>query len=85
MVYPDINECEPGVDGCDHHCTNNVGSYYCTCMDGYKLESNNHTCTGSIYTTYHIRNGKISSTFATLELVAVIQLLSIVITSGPLT
>ena len=51
MVYPDINECEQGVDGCDHNCTNTVGSYYCTCMDGYKLESNNHTCTGSLLHT----------------------------------
>ena len=42
----DIDECEQGLDGCDHNCTNTVGSYICTCMDGYELESDNHNCTG---------------------------------------
>ena len=44
--YLDIDECEQGSDGCDHNCTNTVGSYLCMCMDGYELESDNHTCTG---------------------------------------
>ena len=46
LFHSDIDECEQGSDGCDHNCTNTVGSYYCTCMDGYELESDNHTCTG---------------------------------------
>jgi len=45
--HSDIDECEEGTDGCDHNCTNTDGSYYCTCMDGYELESDNHTCTGN--------------------------------------
>ena len=48
LLFPtDIDECEQGSDGCDHNCTNTVGSYNCTCMDGYELESDNHTCTGT--------------------------------------
>ena len=48
FIFPsDIDECEQGSDGCDHNCTNTVGSYYCTCMDGYELESDNQTCTGN--------------------------------------
>ena len=47
IVILDIDECEQGLDGCDHNCTNTVGRYYCTCMDGYELESDNHTCTGN--------------------------------------
>ena len=47
-MYVDIDECERGTDGCDHNCTNTDGSYYCTCMDGYELESDNHTCTGDL-------------------------------------
>ena len=47
ICISDIDECEQGSDGCDHNCTNTVGSYYCTCMDGYELESDNHTCTGA--------------------------------------
>ena len=46
IIYSDIDECVEGTDGCDHNCTNTDGSYYCTCMDGYKLESDNHMCTG---------------------------------------
>ena len=47
IAFPiDINECEQGSAGCDHNCTNTAGSYNCACMDGYKLESDNHTCTG---------------------------------------
>ena len=46
LFHSDIDECERGTDGCDHNCTNTDGSYYCTCMDGYILESNNHTCAG---------------------------------------
>ena len=47
IAFPtDIDECEEGLDGCDHNCINIFGSYYCTCMDGYELESDNHTCTG---------------------------------------
>ena len=45
--HSDIDECEERTDGCDHNCTNTDGSYYCTCMDGYELESDNHTCTGN--------------------------------------
>ena len=45
-MYTDIDECIVGLDGCDHNCTNTVGSYYCTCMDGYVLEADNHTCEG---------------------------------------
>ena len=46
IFYSDINECEQGLDRCDHNCANTVGSYNCTCMDGYELESDNYTCTG---------------------------------------
>ena len=46
IFHSDIDECIHGLDGCNHNCTNTVGSYFCTCMDGYELESNNHTCTG---------------------------------------
>ena len=47
--HSDIDECSEGTSGCDHNCTNTDGSYYCTCMDGYILESDNHTCTGNDY------------------------------------
>ena len=49
IFHLDIDECAQGSDGCDQNCTNTDESYYCTCMDGYELESDNHTCTGNVY------------------------------------
>ena len=48
FIYVDIDECTQGSDGCSHNCSNTAGSYFCTCMDGYELESDNHTCTGDV-------------------------------------
>ena len=47
-VHADIDECVVGLAGCDQKCTNTAGSYFCNCMDGYVLESDNHTCTGNV-------------------------------------
>ena len=67
IFHLDIDECEEGTDGCDHNCTNAVGSYFCTCMDGYELESDNQTCTGNnllniqykcVYICMNIRTNK---------------------------
>ena len=46
-IILDINECVQGSAGCSHNCTNTAGSFYCTCMEGYELESNNLTCKGN--------------------------------------
>ena len=48
-LIADIDECAEGSDGCNHNCTNTAGGYMCFCMDGYQLESDNHTCTGNNY------------------------------------
>ena len=42
----DINECKQGNGGCEHTCTNTIGSYYCTCNSGYKLSKEKH-CSGN--------------------------------------
>ena len=46
IFHSDIDECVQGLAGCDQNCNNTVGSYFCTCMDGYELELDNHGCTG---------------------------------------
>ena len=40
----DIDECSEGISGCSQLCTNIIGSYYCTCLNGYQLSNDNHTC-----------------------------------------
>ena len=41
---PDINECDTDNGGCDHNCTDSIGSYDCSCDIGYILATDNHGC-----------------------------------------
>ncbi|XP_019641415.1 PREDICTED: uncharacterized protein LOC109482956 [Branchiostoma belcheri] len=43
-VCNDINECLTNNGGCQHRCSNNAGSYTCSCNTGYSL-SGQHSCT----------------------------------------
>ena len=40
----DIDECSEGLSGCAHLCANTIGSYACTCEDGYQLSDDDHSC-----------------------------------------
>ena len=44
--YLEIDECTENIDYCDHLsiCANTVGSFTCTCKDGYQGQGN--TCNG---------------------------------------
>lgn len=48
----DINECQAMVGGviskggCQHKCTNTIGSYICSCNEGYYLANDEKTCEG---------------------------------------
>jgi len=42
----DIDECENGTNNCGQNCSNTLGSYYCSCIDGYVLLSDYHNCFG---------------------------------------
>ena len=44
--FTDINECAQNNGGCSHDCTNIMGSYYCACLEGQTMSSDNHTCVG---------------------------------------
>ena len=41
----DIDECEGRP--CDHICTNNVGSFECSCRSGYLLQIDGTSCSGT--------------------------------------
>ncbi|KAK2163997.1 hypothetical protein NP493_1438g00012 [Ridgeia piscesae] len=40
----DIDECAEQTSGCEQNCTNSVGSFQCSCNDGYTLEKDNTSC-----------------------------------------
>ena len=43
----DINECDFSNGGCEHRCTNTIGSFNCSCDRGYQLDDKNgFNCTG---------------------------------------
>uniref|UniRef100_H2YXY1 Thyroglobulin type-1 domain-containing protein n=1 Tax=Ciona savignyi TaxID=51511 RepID=H2YXY1_CIOSA len=41
---PDIDECVTDTHDCHHNCENNVGSFDCTCDEGYHLTEDLKTC-----------------------------------------
>ena len=42
----DINECTTNNGGCLQTCTNTSGSFVCSCMAGYTLDSDSRSCNG---------------------------------------
>nr|XP_029726132.1 uncharacterized protein LOC109432373 [Aedes albopictus] len=40
----DTNECIRTNGGCQHHCINSDGSFYCSCKYGFKLDADKHSC-----------------------------------------
>jgi len=51
--FQDINECN-GDHECDQGCNNTVGSYSCSCDDGYLLGTDGRTCEGKPTHSVHI-------------------------------
>ena len=45
-VTLDIDECSMQVDDCEHNCNNTLGSYTCSCSDGYILDRDGIQCNG---------------------------------------
>ena len=39
LYHTDIDECNNGFP-CDHICTNTMGSFECSCENGYSMNSN---------------------------------------------
>ena len=46
LSLSDINECENNNGGCDHNCSNLIGSFECSCREGYELDEDKLTCNG---------------------------------------
>ncbi|XP_053776938.1 multiple epidermal growth factor-like domains protein 6 [Desmodus rotundus] len=43
----DVNECATGNGGCEAHCCNTVGGFYCRCPPGRQLHGDGKTCRAS--------------------------------------
>ncbi|MCG8626666.1 MAG: hypothetical protein MJE68_32280 [Proteobacteria bacterium] len=46
-MYADINECSNGTHSCKQVCNNTQGSHLCLCYNGYELNVDGYTCTGT--------------------------------------
>ena len=42
----DFDECLNGTHRCDYNCSNTIGSYDCSCPNGYDLAPNGRKCNG---------------------------------------
>ena len=45
----DIDECEVTNGGCDHNCKNFIGSYECSCDEGYVLQTDGKRCESMVF------------------------------------
>ncbi|CAH1271521.1 FCGBP [Branchiostoma lanceolatum] len=44
VTCTDVDECGMNNGGCEQTCTNTMGSYVCSCDDGYTLNADGHSC-----------------------------------------
>ena len=44
----DVNECREGTDLCAQNCHNSIGSYVCTCVDGFIISIDGVNCIGEL-------------------------------------
>ena len=59
----DINECDNANGGCEHDCTNIIGSSTCSCHEGHLLDLNGLNCSGeqNHQSTKFCQDGKLTS------------------------
>jgi len=49
VVVSDKDECAVNNGGCQQVCKNTVGSYQCSCQNGFTLHANKHDCKEGIF------------------------------------
>ena len=49
LSFKDINECAVNNGDCEQLCNNSIGSYWCSCVTGYTLDTNYRNCSGVYY------------------------------------
>ena len=53
-MFADVNECDVFNGGCETTCTNNEGSFVCSCAIGFILAANGLDCDGELLITVNI-------------------------------
>ncbi|ELU02120.1 hypothetical protein CAPTEDRAFT_196603 [Capitella teleta] len=53
----DINECDNNLSTCSQNCTNIDGSFTCSCMDGFVLDSDGVSCSASACSPFTCPDG----------------------------
>ena len=48
FVFQDVDECTNNNGGCEHLCSNTIGSFLCDCGAGYQLDGNGLNCNGKL-------------------------------------
>ena len=56
---PDVNECKYRPCDVFGYCTNTLGSYFCSCNEGY--EGDGHKCTGKAFFIKHSKHQRLIS------------------------
>ena len=44
LLYVDVDECATNTTDCEQGCNNTIGSFSCTCIEGYTLSDDGKTC-----------------------------------------
>ena len=55
FLHIDILECLVNEGGCEQNCMNTIGSFVCSCDDGYTLNDDERTCTGRFFLKSSLR------------------------------
>ena len=45
-IIADVDECSEETDECTQNCDNTIGSYVCSCNDGFIIDVDRRTCDG---------------------------------------
>ena len=58
VKFLDINECQTSNGGCEQVCANTVGSFECSCNQGFSLSSDGANCNGKFrkFSRMHVIN-----------------------------
>ena len=48
MIFLDIDECTEGSRQCTQNCSNTIGSYVCSCNEGFIIDVDRLTCDGEL-------------------------------------